>query len=44
MMHRMILITAMLAGLVLLSGCETLNLKLDGGSRSGVDWAVGVRF
>lgn len=27
-----------------LTGCETLQLKVKGGNRSGVDWGVGVRF
>ncbi len=43
-MGKMIVITAMLTGLVVLTGCETLGIKLNGGSRSGIDWAVGVRF
>lgn len=29
---------------LMLNGCETLNLKLKGGSNSNVDWAVGIRF
>lgn len=27
-----------------LTACESLLVKLDGGSNSGVDWKVGVRF
>lgn len=27
-----------------LSSCESLRLKLKGGSESGVDWGVGVVF
>lgn len=43
-MKRTGVICVLLIGLALLTGCEALRVKLDGGSQSGVDWAVGVRF
>jgi len=43
-MKRTLIICTILAGLTLLSGCEALRIKLDGGSQSGIDWAVGVQF
>ncbi|GJL88881.1 MAG: hypothetical protein DHS20C03_25900 [Minwuia thermotolerans] len=43
-MKRTYVICTLLISLAMLSGCEALRVKLDGGSQSGVDWAVGVRF
>ncbi|MDF1733809.1 MAG: hypothetical protein P1U37_00900 [Minwuia sp.] len=43
-MKRKYVIAMLLVSLTLLSGCEALRVKLNGGSESGVDWAVGVRF
>lgn len=43
-MRRIVVICLLLSGLALATGCEPLRVKVDGGSQSGVDWAVGVRF
>jgi len=39
---RCLLIIVVLAGL--LAGCETVQLKAKGGSGTGIDWGMGIRF
>lgn len=40
-MRTVLLITLLVS---LLGGCETVQLKAKGGSDTGIDWGVGIRF
>ncbi|MEC9346356.1 MAG: hypothetical protein VYB54_09015 [Pseudomonadota bacterium] len=40
-MRRVVLIMVVAA---LLGGCETVRLKAKGGSDTGIDWGIGIRF